>query len=330
MTCKQQKLIKTGIIFFLLFLMQGCSQRQSGQVLRLSHGLDITHPVHKAMLYMGERLKEYSGGTLQMQIYPGNQLGNERESLELLQIGSMAMTKVSANTLEAFVPEFRIFNLPYIFTGDDHRFRVLESDIGKGLLIKGVPNRFMGLCYYDAGSRSFYTKKTLVQGPNDLKGLKIRVMGSPTAIEMVNTMGGSATPISWGELYTALQQGIVDGAENNPPSFYTSRHYEVCKFYSLDEHTSVPDVLIISTAVWENLSKEEKMWVRQAADESAAYQKILWQEATEDALRILEDNDVTIIRPDKSLFQKQVTVLYGKYELDPILGNMIMQIREME
>lgn len=321
---------KTAFILIFLMVFLSCSKQKPENILRLSHGLDVTHPVHKAMVNMGERLKKYSGGTLQLQIYPGNQLGSERESLELLQIGSLAMTKVSANTLEGFVTEFRLFNLPYIFTGDDHRFRVLESDIGKGLLLKGVPNRFMGLCYYDAGSRSFYTKKTPVQNPDDLKGLKIRVMGSPTAIEMVNTMGGSATPISWGELYTALQQGIVDGAENNPPSFYTSRHYEVCKFYSLDEHTSVPDVLVMSTAVWNGLSEEQKQWVRQAADESAAYQKILWQEATEEALRELKTNGVTIYRPDKSLFQKQVAILYKKYEQDPVLGEMIRQIRAME
>ncbi len=319
-------------VFILIFLMMflSCSKQKSENILRLSHGLDVTHPVHKAMVYMDERLKEYSDGTLQIQIYPGNQLGSERESLELLQIGSLAMTKVSANTLEGFVPEFRIFNLPYIFTGDEHRFRVLESEMGKELLLKGIPNRFMGLCYYDAGSRSFYTKKTPVQEPDDLKGLKIRVMGSPTAIEMVNTMGGSATPISWGELYTALQQGIVDGAENNPPSFYTSRHYEVCKFYSLDEHTSVPDVLVMSTAVWNGLSEEQKQWVRQAADESAVYQKILWQEATEEALRELKANGVTIYHPDKSPFQRQVAILYKKYEQDPVLGEMIRQIRAME
>lgn len=325
---KQWKTVFILLIYFLVFL--SCSKQKPENILRLSHGLDVTHPVHKAMVFMGNRLKEYSGGTLLMQIYSGNQLGSERESLELLQIGSLAMTKVSANTLEGFVPEFRLFNLPYIFTGDDHRFRVLESELGKSLLLKGVPNRFMGLCYYDAGSRSFYTKKTLVKGPEDLKGLKIRVMGSPTAIEMVNTMGGSATPISWGELYTALQQGIVDGAENNPPSFYTSRHYEVCKFYSLDEHTSVPDVLVMSTAVWNGLSEEQKQWVRQAADESADYQKILWQEATEEALRELKANGVTIDRPDKSLFQSEVAVLYKKYEQDPVLGDMIRQIRTME
>jgi len=321
---------QSSIILILTLFAFSCSRQKPDNILRLSHGLDVTHPVHKAMVYMGERLKEYSGGSLQLQIYPGNQLGSERESLELLQIGSLAMTKVSANTLEGFVPEFRLFNLPYIFTGDDHRFRVLESDIGKGLLLKGVPNRFMGLCYYDAGSRSFYTKKTPVQTPDDLKGLKIRVMGSPTAIEMVNTMGGSATPISWGELYTALQQGIVDGAENNPPSFYTSRHYEVCQYYSLDEHTSVPDVLIMSTAVWKNLSDEEKQWVQRAAEESAAYQKVLWKKATEDALRELKINGVTIIKPDKSLFQKKVAVLYDKYEQDPVLGDMIRKIRTME
>lgn len=324
------KMKRYSVLLIILILLTACSGRQSGKILRLSHGLDVQHPVHKAMEFMAERLLEYSDGDLVIKVYPGNQLGNERESLELLQIGSLAMTKVSANTLEGFVPEFRVFNLPYIFANEEHRFRVLDSDVGKELLLKGKDSRFRGLCYYDAGSRSFYTKGKQVNSPEDLKGLKIRVMGSPTAIEMVNTMGGSATPISWGELYTALQQGIVDGAENNPPSFYLSHHYEVGKYYTLDEHTSVPDVLVMSTTVWNSLSEEEQMWVQKAADESAQHQKVLWNESTQHALSELEKNGVTIRTADKSLFKDKIEVLYDKYLKDPVLSDMIIRIRGME
>ena len=324
------KLKKYSLWLTLLILLGSCSGQRSDKILRLSHGLDVQHPVHRAMEFMAEKVNEYSNGTLEVKIYPGNQLGNERESLELLQIGSLAMTKVSANTLEGFVPEFRLFNLPYIFNDEAHRFRVLESKLGKELLMKGKNSRFMGLCYYDAGSRSFYTKEVPVSSPEDLKGLKIRVMGSPTAIEMVNTMGGSATPISWGELYTALQQGIVDGAENNPPSFYLSHHYEVCKHYTLDEHTSVPDVLVMSTTVWNGLSEQEQTWVMKAVKESAEHQKLLWKESTNEALKALEENGVKIYKADKSLFKNEVEILYEKYLADPILGDMIIKIRGME
>ena len=171
--------------------------------------------------------------------------------LELLQIGSLGMTKVSSSVLEQFVPAFRVFGLPYLFRDDAHRFAVLEGPVGRQLLLAGEAVWLRGLTYYDAGTRSFYTTRRAIERPRDLSGLKIRTQESASAIRMINLLGGAATPISFGELYTALQQGIVDGAENNPPSYHTSRHYEVARFYSLDEHTAVPDVLLVSTVVWE-------------------------------------------------------------------------------
>ena len=142
-----------------------------------------------------------------------------------------------------------------------------------------------GLGYYDSGSRSFYTIDKPLEGPNDLDGLKIRVMESQTAIDMVKSLGGSPTPISWGELYTALQQGVVDGAENNPPSFYLSRHYEVCKYYILDEHTTVPDVILMSTHLWNSLNDQEQEWIQKAIDLSITEQRRLWLESERESLQ---------------------------------------------
>ena len=148
--------------------------------------------------------------------------------------------------------------LPFLFRDKQHAFDVLDGPIGDELLNDAEQFWLKGLCYYDAGSRSFYTKDRPVKTPEDLEGLKVRVMESATAMEMVRDLGGSPTPISWGELYTSLQQGVVDGAENNPPSFYLSRHYEVCKFYSLDEHTILPDVLLMGTYFWQRLTTQEQ------------------------------------------------------------------------
>ena len=186
---------------------------------------------------MAERLHEKSNGNRTIDIYPNQQLGSERECLELLQIGSLGMTKVSTGVLENFVPSLQVLGLPFLFRDKEHRFEVLEGEIGEQFLNGSLDKRLKGLTFYDAGSRSFYSK-TLVETPEDLKGLKLRVMESNTAINMVKHLGGSPTPISWGELYTALQQGIVDGAENNLPSFYLSRHYVDCKYYVLDAHTA--------------------------------------------------------------------------------------------
>ena len=221
---------KTSIIIsVIMILLTGC-EKQSATVIKLAHVLDITHPVHKSMLYMADLVKEKSKGRMRIDIYPGGQLGNERELIELLQIGSLAMTKVSASPMESFVPEMKIFSIPYVFRNEDHLWKILNGEIGEKLLLAGHDYYLRGMCYYDAGSRSFYTKDQPINTPSDLRGLKIRVMKSKTAVEMVQALGGSATPISWGELYTALQQGVVDGAENNPPSFYLSRHYEVSQY----------------------------------------------------------------------------------------------------
>lgn len=315
---------------FLGLLLMGCSDLQEHRVIKLGHGLDVNHSVHKAMEKMGEDLAQISGGKMQLEIYPSQQLGTERECLELLQIGSLDMTKVSSGVMENFSPNMKVFGIPFLFRDRAHSFEVLDGPVGKQLLDGGTKYWLKGLAYYDAGSRSFYTKDKPIHTPEDLKGLKIRVMESVTAIDMVKSLGGSPTPISWGELYTSLQQGVVDGAENNPPSFYLSRHYEVCKYYSLDEHTALPDVLLIGTHLWERLSDQEKEWLQEAVDKSVVYQRELWAEAEAEALREVQKAGVEIIRPDKTLFSDKVQGIYEQYKSNPEMYRLIQQIKETE
>lgn len=319
-------------IIFLLFLLSilSCNTETSVRKIKIGHGLDQSHPVHKAMIYMAEVADKKSGGKIEITVYPSQQLGTERECLELLQIGSLAMTKVSSSVLEGFAPDFKVFSLPYIFRDDKHKFDFFESELGKSLLQSTEKFWLRGLCYYDAGSRSFYTKAKPIITPDDLKGLKIRTQESPTSVKLVNNLGGSATPISWGELYTALQQGVVDGAENNPPSFYTSKHYEVCKYYSLDEHTSVPDVLIISTVVWDDLSEQEKQWLQESADESYEYQKKLWHEASLEAIEEVKKAGVEIFYPDKSLFEAKVKPLIEEFKSEEKIFDLIQKIKAIK
>jgi tripartite ATP-independent transporter DctP family solute receptor len=315
---------------FTLLIMMGCGHQEQGKVLKLAHGLDPSHPVHQAMVYMAQRCKEISNGDLTIEIYPSGQLGSEQQCVELLQIGSLAITKVSAAVMESFVEDFKVLGLPYVFRSREHSFKVLDGEIGKELLRSTEPYWIRGLCFYDAGSRSFYTIDKPVYSPDDLKGLKIRVMKSITAMEMVKALGGSPTPISWGELYTALQSGVVDGAENNPPSFYTSHHYEVCKYYSLNEHTTVPDVLIVSMKVWNKLSEQEKEWLQQAADESVPVERKLWAESEKESLEAVEEAGVTIIHPDKKPFADKVAPLLDSYKKNAKLYDLITRIREVE
>ena len=323
---KMQK-IKFLTLLLAIFLV-GCSEANKIKIIKIAHGLDVNHSVHKAMVELGKDLEKRSGGKMKLQIYPSQQLGSERECLELLQIGSLDMTKVSVGVMENFAPKMKVFGVPFLFRDRQHSFDVLDSAVGKEILDDGEQYWLKGLAYYDAGSRSFYTKDKPINTPNDLKGLKVRVMESVTAINMVKALGGSATPISWGELYTSLQQGVVDGAENNPPSFYLSRHYEVCKYYSLDEHTVLPDVLVVGTQTWNTLTTQQQEWLQASVDKSVVYQRKLWLEAEEEALREVEKAGVTIIRPDKTLFQNKVKSIYEDYKNDPVISSLINQILE--
>ena len=223
-----------------LTVAAGCDRANSAKTLKLAHSLDPGHPVHLAMERMAEELEVRSGGAMKIAIYPSGQLGSERELIELLQVGSLAMTKVSASPLESFLPEMKIFGIPYLFKDHEHYWAVLNSEIGRNLLLAPERIRLRGLGYYDAGSRSFYSTENRIETPDDLTGMKIRVMKSQTAVETVDYLGGSATPIAWGELYTSLQQGVVDGAENNPPTFLISRHFEVARSYRFKKGSGLP------------------------------------------------------------------------------------------
>jgi tripartite ATP-independent transporter DctP family solute receptor len=232
--------------------------------------------------------------------------------------------------MENFAPSYRVLSLPYVFKSREHAYNVQDSELGKSLLREGGDYWLRGLTYFDAGQRSFYTKERPVEQPADLEGLKIRVMPSASAMQLVTSLGGSPTPISWGELYTALQQGIVDGAENNPPSFYTSRHYEICKYYSLNEHTAVPDLLIIGTPVWDKLSEQERTWLQEAADEAAVYQRKLWVASEEEALAAVAAAGVEVIRPDKTQFMEKTAAILEGFKDEPELYDLIQQIQAIE
>ena len=321
---------RLALLLCLVAVSASCGKTTGSRVIKLGHGLPTSHPVHEAMVFFAERVQEKSSGALRVDIHPNEQLGTERECIELLQIGVLGITKVSASVLEGFVSSYAVLSLPYIFRDEEHRFAVLDGDIGQRLFLSGESVGLRGLAYYDAGSRSFYTKDRPVAHPTDLRGLKIRTQESTLAMDTIRLLGGSATPIAWGELYTSLQQGVIDGAENNPPSFYLSRHYEVCKYFSLDEHTSTPDVLLIATSLWRSLSSGEQRMLRESAMESTVLQRQLWQKATEEALEGVEAAGVEILRPDKVPFVDAVQPIYEEYRARPELFELSRKIRAVQ
>ncbi len=297
----------------------------------LAHNMDENHPVHKGMMFFANEVSKNTEGRYEVQVFPNGQFGREREVIELLQMGAVSMTKVSSLSLEAFAPHYSAINLPYLFRNKDHYFAALDGEIGQLIHTLGVPKKFRGLTYYDSGSRSFYTQKP-INSPKDLEGLKIRVMASKTSIEMLKLLGGSPTPMAYGEIYTALQQNVIDGAENNITALTLSRHGEVAKHYSLDEHIMAPDVLIISEKIWNALTPSDQIIFKKAAEDSAKYQRKLWAEMT---MKMKEEAQsklgVTFHYPDKEPFMELVLPLHQKAaEIDELFHKIITTIKDYD
>jgi tripartite ATP-independent transporter DctP family solute receptor len=316
-------------VLFSLLTRGGKEAAEARQVFKLAHSLPPSAPVHLGMVRFAELVKEKSGGTVEVQIFPSGQLGSETEAIEQLQRGALAIVKTSAAAMEGFVPEMAVFGVPYLFRDAEHFWDVLESPIGEELLVGATQRGIRGLCYYASGARSFYTAERPILAPSDLAGIKIRTMRSATAIAMIETMGGAAAAIPFGELYTALQQGMVDGAENNPPSLYDSRHWEVARHYSLDEHTRIPDVLIFSERIWGGLSEEVQGWLVEAALESVPYQRQIWDEYVASCLDNLRAEGVSIYYPDKAPFQKAVQPMVDGF-MGTTVGDLMERIARLE
>ena len=309
-------------------LLGGCAGDDDTTVLRVASSLDVESPVHHALLRFDERLQELSGGTMRMEIYPSGQLGTERATIELLQLGTLDMSKVSSGVMENFVPEMGVFSLPYLFRDRDHLWQTLGGPVGEEILESAEPYRMLGVAYYDAGFRSFYVNGRDVRTPGDLAGLKIRVIPSPLFIQTINLLGGNATPLAFSEVYGALQQGIVDGAENSPMSLYGMGHYQQVTTYVLDEHSAPPDILLVSTHRWNRMSDQQKAWFRQAAAESVELQRELWLRDEGAALDSVRAAGVDVVDVDKAPFRAAVAPIYDELAGTPV-GDLAERIQAL-
>ncbi len=308
-----------------LALALGAQSAMAVEKMRLAHSLPEDHAVHKALVKFAELVKERSKGDIEITVYPNGVLGGERETLEQVQNGILEFTKASAAPLEAFSPEYKVFNLPFVFRDSAHFFKVLESPVGESILASSMKAGLMGLAYYDSGSRSFYAKKP-IKTPDDLKGMKIRVQQSPTTINMIKALGATPTPMPYGEVYSALQMGVVDGAENNVTALTNGRHGEVAKFYSYTEHQRVPDVLVMSAMRWDSLKKPQQEIIKQAAIDSYKLQKQLWAdfEKTEKAKAV--KLGVTFVTPNHQAFVDKVKPMMDEERKNPTIAKLLDQI----
>lgn len=276
------------------------------------------YPTTKGLMKFAELVKERSGGAIVVDVKYGGQLGKgEKEVVEQVQFGALDMARISIAPVTEFVPELEAFGLPYIWQSRDHMVKVLNGDTGQRLLKNMENYKFYGLAYYESGARSFYNSKREVKTVADLKGLKIRVQKSKLMIDLVNTMGANATPISFGEVYDAISKGVIDGAENNWPSYESTGHYEVAKYYTLDTHTSVPEILVASKAAFDKkLNKDQIALIMKAAKDTQDFVIEKWLERVEASKKkvVANGNIITELTPEaRAGFVKAVQPLYETY-----------------
>jgi tripartite ATP-independent transporter DctP family solute receptor len=272
------------------------------------------YPTVESIKYMGELLDKWTNGRITIEVYGSMQLGGEKEALEQVQVGALEMTRVSVGVVGPIVDEFNAFNLPFVFRSAQHMYDVTDGEIGTELLHQLEKGGLIGLGYMDAGSRSFYNSERPIKSLEDLKGLKIRVMQNPIFIEMVNAMGGNGIAIAFNELYTALQTGVVDGAENNPPTVIHQKHYEVVKSYTLTEHLMVPEIFVFSKKVWDTLDPTDQILIRKAAALTVPKERELWKAMVDKALKELDDMGFQVTKEiDKEPFIKATEPVREKF-----------------
>ena len=288
---------------------------ENPMVLTLAHSLSETHTVHIAMQEFADKVQERTGGRIQIKIFPNGQLGSENEAMEQLMAGVISMTKVASPGLATYNESYHAFGLPYIFDDTEDFYHVMDSQQMQDFFLSSADDGFVTVTYYTSGARSFYTKNKAIRTPADLRGLKIRVQDMKSQTDMLKALGGTPVAMSYGDVYTSLQTGIIDGTENNETALTTGKHGEICKVYSTDQHAMIPDVLVMSSKIWANISPEDQQIILEAAHESTESHKIAWDAAIDEAIEEAKTTmDVTFVDDvDKEAFREATQDMVGDY-----------------
>ncbi len=289
------------------------------------------YPTVEAVKYMGKLLSDWTNGRLAIKVYAGRQLGEEKDTIEQTTAGAIDLNRVNLAPLNSIVPETAIPALPYIFRSLEHMHKVMDGEIGQEILDAFEAHGMIGLCYYDSGARSFYNSKRPINSPADMKGLKIRVQNSDLFVATMEALGADATPMEFGQVYEALKTGVIDGAENNWPSYESTRHFEVAKHYSLDQHSMSPEVLVMSKKSWDKLSKKDKEMVMKAAWMSVPVMRELWN------ARVIKSRDIVMKAGNKVIsdVKKQPFIdamgpVYDKFAGTPALKDLVKRIQSVK
>lgn len=326
-------LIAAGMLAAAAAFASGPALAQGKLVLKASDVHPEGYPTVAAVESMGKKLSAATKGRLSVAMYPSMQLGGEKEAIEQAQVGAIALARVSVGALGPVVDQLNVFNLPYVFRNTAHMQKVIDGKIGQDLLdaVTNSGKGLVGLCWMDAGARNFYDTKKPIKDLADLKGMKIRVMGNPMFVDMANSMGANGVPLGYDQVFSSLQTGVVDGAENNPPSFVFDNHYQVAKFYTIDEHLIVPEMLVMSKKIFDSLSKAEQADVKKFAREAQLEERKLWEVYEKQALDKAKAAGITITQvsdAEKKKFQDAVKPVWDKY--GPKYADMIKRIQAVK
>lgn len=314
-----------GAVFVSAIAATGASARD----FRSSDVHPADYPTVQAVNYMGKLISERTSGKYNIKVFPQSALGSEKDTVEQTKLGALDMVRVNTAIFTAIAPATLVPQLPFIFNSTDHMRKVLDGAIGEEILASVEPQGFIGLAFYDSGSRSMYTPSKPIKTVADMKGLKVRVQQSDLWVDLIKALGANATPLPYAEVYTALKTGVVDAAENNWPSYESSRHFEVAKFYSLTDHSMAPEILVFSKKIWDTLSDEERKIIRATAKESVPYMRKQWDDRELASRKIVEAAGSTIVADvDKKSFQDAVKPVYDKYAADPKLQSLIQRVRD--
>ncbi len=285
------------------------------QVWKASDVQPLGYPTVEAIMRMGKKLEAQTNGRISIQMYPQMQLGGEKEMIEQAQVGALQIARISVGALGPVIDELNVFNMPFIFRDEAHMRKVIDGPIGNELLekISANPNtHLIALGWMDAGTRNVYSNKPVTK-PADLKGMKVRMMGNPIFVETMNAMGGNGVAMGFNELYSAMQTGVVDGAENNEPTVLAQNHYQVAKVYSLTGHLIIPEMFVFSRRTWDTLSKDDQGLLRKLSRETQFEERVLWDEKTAKATEELKAKGVQFVVADKPAFYKATAPVREKY-----------------
>src|SRR5215207_5383690 len=305
---------------------------QQKMVLKATDVHPLGYPTVEAVVRMGKKLEQATNGRLSIQMYPSMQLGGEKEMIEQAQVGALAIARISVGPMGPLVPELNVFNLPFMFRDNIHMEKVIDGPIGDELMKKLSDHPtagLVGLAWMNAGSRNVYNSKHPIKSVEDLKGLKIRMMGNPVFVDTMNSLGGNGIAMGFDQLVSALQTGVVDGAENNEPSYATGQHYRHAKYYSMTGHLIIPEILVFSKRIFQSLPKDDQALILKLAGEAQQEQRTLWYEMEKKSIEDMKKAGVEIVDvADRKPFQAAVKPVWDKYGTQ--LGPLIQRIQDVK